>query len=68
MTGIKAGTRAKIASSPSPISATISEKPITTPSQCGTVRRKPKFTPEVISIILFGPGVTPETKQNKIKA
>ncbi|MNF18341.1 hypothetical protein D3C80_2223620 [compost metagenome] len=27
------------------------------PSMCGIVRRKPKFTPEANSIMLFGPGV-----------
>ena len=58
----------KIASRPEPINTTINEKPSTTPSRCGSVRRKPKFTPELINIILLGPGVTPVTKQNRIRA
>ena len=33
------------------------------PVRCGSVRRRPKFTPDVISIRLFGPGVTPVMKQ-----
>jgi len=32
---------------------------------CGSVRLKPKFTPEVSSIKLFGPGVAQDAKQNK---
>ena len=32
------------------------------PSICGIVRLKPKFTPDAISIMLFGPGVTEVTK------
>ena len=27
------------------------------PAICGMVRRMPKFTPEVASMMLFGPGV-----------
>jgi hypothetical protein len=68
MIGSNCGTRAKIASSPRPISATIKANPSTTPSRCGSVRRNPKFTPELINITLLGPGVTPETKQNRIRA
>ena len=32
-------------------------KPTVTPAMCGTVRPKPKFTPEAASMTLFGPGV-----------
>src|SRR5271166_6637533 len=39
-----------------PTSATISEKPRTTPARCG--RPKPNFTPEVMSIKLFGLAAT----------
>ncbi|GLR23359.1 hypothetical protein GCM10007920_31500 [Ciceribacter naphthalenivorans] len=38
------------------------------PSICGIVRRKPKFTPEANSIILFGPGVIEVAKAKVISA
>jgi hypothetical protein len=35
---------------------------------CGIVRRKPKFTPDANSIVLFGPGVIDITKANVVAA
>jgi NAD(P)H-dependent flavin oxidoreductase YrpB (nitropropane dioxygenase family) len=37
-------------------------------SMCGTVRAKPKFTPDAISIRLFGPGVIEDTKAKAASA
>src|SRR5208283_2619480 len=54
-------------SRPRPTSATISEKPRTTPARCGSVRAKPNFTPEVISIKLFGPGLAAAATPNATK-
>ena len=31
------------------------------PAMCGTVRDTPKFTPDAISMMLFGPGVIEQT-------
>jgi len=45
------------APSPRPTPIKSDRKPAPMPSICGIVRRKPKFTPEANSIILFGPGV-----------
>jgi hypothetical protein len=39
-------------------------KPRLIPIRCGILRFTPKFTPEVISIILLGPGVIPDEKAN----
>src|SRR5262245_59081271 len=33
------------------------------PNMCGSVRRKPKFAPDAVSITLFGPGVMDMTKE-----
>ncbi len=33
------------------------------PSMCGTLRRKPKLAPDVVSITLFGPGVMDITNE-----
>lgn len=52
----------------SPTNSTIKTKPIATPSIWGMVRRKPKLAPEAISIRLFGPGVTEETKAKSASA
>src|SRR3989338_6133023 len=38
------------------------------PSICGRLRRRPKFSPDASSIMLFGPGVTEVTKAKAIKA
>lgn len=35
---------------------------------CGTVRRSPKFAPDAKSMMLLGPGVIDEAKENKIRA
>src|SRR5687767_7736131 len=43
-------------------------KPAPMPSIWGMVRRKPKFTPDANSIMLFGPGVIEVVKANRIKA
>src|SRR5712691_11797709 len=47
---------------------TISPKPMETPSMCGSVRAKPKFSPELISMMLFGPGVNSITTAKRRKA
>ena len=49
---------------PIPKAIVISAWPITTPKRCGMVARSPKFTPDVISIKLLGPGVIELTKAN----
>ena len=36
--------------------------PVKMPAMCGTVRASPKFTPDVVSMMLLGPGVTELTK------
>jgi len=38
------------------------------PERCGSVRRKPKFTPEASSIVLLGPGVMLVTSANRMPA
>jgi hypothetical protein len=43
-------------------------KPEVMPAICGMVGRTPKFTPEVASMMLFGPGVTEVTKAKENKA
>ena len=43
-------------------------QPTVIPIMCGTVRRKPKLTPEASSIVLFGPGVIDITSANVIAA
>ena len=40
---------------------------VPTPARCGSVRAKPNFTPEVMSIKLFGPGVAAATTPNATK-
>src|SRR5579863_4511994 len=62
MIGRICGTRSKSASSPSPTMAIISAKPRTTPTRWGRVRPNPYFTPDVINMRLFGPGVIEATK------
>src|ERR1700722_6434738 len=62
MIGRICGKRLKSMSSPSPTSAISSPKPRITPARWGSVRPNPYFTPDVINIRLFGPGVTPATK------
>ena len=46
----------------------ISSKPVLMPTICGTVRRTPKFTPEMASMMLFGPGVIELTNVNENSA
>ncbi len=43
-------------------------KPAPTPSMCGIVRTNPKFTPDAISIRLFGPGVIEDTNAKAASA
>src|SRR5262249_55417983 len=43
---------------PSPSGTNISGTPKATPSMCGTVRRKPKFAADAVTMTLFGPGVS----------
>jgi hypothetical protein len=38
------------------------------PATCGRVRLNPKLAPEVVSIMLFGPGVMEVTSANKVMA
>src|SRR5579871_5633947 len=38
------------------------------PNTCGSVRRKPKLTPDASSIVLFGPGVIEVTSANRMPA
>ena len=54
--------------SPTPTSATMTEKPAATPSMWGRVRRRPKFAPDAISIMLFGPDVIDETNAKPTSA
>src|ERR1700735_1484239 len=68
MTGRICGNRSNRMSSPSPTMAIISPKPRITPARWGSVRPNPYFTPDVINIRLFGPGVTPATKANVASA
>ncbi len=51
-----------------PTRNTIKPKPSKTPSICGSVRAKPTFSPELISMMLFGPGVNSITAANNRKA
>ena len=53
---------------PMPTRIAINIKPKDTPSICGSVRLNPKFTPDVISIKLFGPGVTDDARANNTSA
>lgn len=53
---------------PSPIASTIAPNPSVTPRRCGSVRRKPKLAPEASNIMLLGPGVIDDTKQNVASA
>ncbi|CSB82008.1 Uncharacterised protein [Vibrio cholerae] len=39
-------------------------KPNVIPNMCGMVRRKPTLAPDVISMMLLGPGEKVETKAN----
>src|SRR5688572_17995537 len=39
-------------------------KPSVTPHKCGRPRRKPKLSPEVINMVLLGPGVNKVTTTN----
>jgi hypothetical protein len=55
-------------SSPNPTTAIISAKPRITPMRWGSVRPNPYFTPDVINIRLFGPGVIEATKANAARA
>ena len=50
------------APSPKPTPINSEAKPTEMPSICGTVRQKPKFTPEASSMKLLGPGVIEVTK------
>ena len=43
-------------------------KPTVMPAICGIVRAKPKFTPDAVTMMLFGPGVNAVTKTNKVSA
>ena len=51
-----------------PTKTAINTKPKDTPNICGRVRLNPKFTPDVISIRLFGPGVTDDARANNTSA
>ena len=53
--------------SPTPTSAIMREKPTVTPSMWGRVRM-PKFAPDAVSIMLFGPGVIDETNAKPTSA
>ena len=58
------GKRSRMA--PMPIPARLITKVIhtATPRICGTVLRKPKFTPEAMIMMLFGPGVIVDAVTN----
>ena len=49
---------------PNPTIISITAKPKHMPTSNGILLRKPKFTPDVITIILFGPGVIEEEIAN----
>ena len=49
---------------PSPKTIINDKKPSTTPSICWIVFMYPKFFPDAVSIILFGPGVPDWTMQS----
>src|SRR5277367_6071590 len=68
MIGRMCGKRSKRTSSPSPTTAIISAKPRTTPARWGRVRPNPYFTPDVINIRLFGPGVIEATNAKAASA
>jgi hypothetical protein len=51
-----------------PTASTIAPNPSATPKRWGRVRRKPKFAPDASNIMLFGPGVIDDTKQNVASA
>ena len=53
---------------PDPIEKTKKPNPMDMPNICGTVRQKPKFTPDAKSIKLFGPGVTEVATANVASA
>ena len=57
-----AGQRLKSAESPAHTASSCTVNPQTIPRMCGTVRRKPKFAPDAVSITLLGPGVIDMTK------
>jgi len=57
-----AGQRANSAERPAHTASSCTTNPKPTPKICGTVRRKPKFAPEAVSITLLGPGVIDMTK------
>jgi hypothetical protein len=61
-----AGRAAKSAPSPKPKASRSAMKPIAIPSICGMERLKPKFTPEAVSMMLFGPGVMEVTNAKEI--
>jgi hypothetical protein len=62
------GNRSKICINPIPTQNSKNPKPRLTPSKCGIVFLKPKFVPDAINIILFGPGVIEDTKAKTLKA
>ena len=62
------GNRSKICINPIPTQNNKNPKPRLTPSKWGIVFLKPKFVPDAINIILFGPGVMEDTKANTPKA
>src|SRR5579871_9891 len=68
MTGRICGKRSNRMPSPSPTTAIISAKPRTTPTRWGRVGPNPYFTPDVINIRLFGPGVIEATNANALSA
>jgi hypothetical protein len=49
---------------PKPTAINMMKCPHEIPRAWGNVARTPKFTPEVNNIMLFGPGVTDDTKAN----
>tara|TARA_Y100001980_G_C14418786_1_gene210362 strand:- start:328 stop:570 length:243 start_codon:yes stop_codon:yes gene_type:complete len=61
------GNRLNISIRPIPTLKISVLNPIFIPTICGMVFWKPKFVPEAINIILFGPGVIEETNA-KIKS
>ncbi|GIU07396.1 hypothetical protein TUM4261_12370 [Shewanella sp. c952] len=49
---------------PNPMANTMAGNPKQIPNRCGKLRLMPKFTPDDINIILFGPGVIPDENAN----
>ena len=54
----------RLNNSPNPTIISITAKPKHMPTSNGILLRHPKFTPDVITIILFGPGVIEEEIAN----